>query len=116
MIVYPENMNIVKQHHPFLKVLQKARPSVRKAIIKHADRSLIHCFRLICYNILRGNIKLKPRDRKQLVRHRIRLRKIAYTKNPNTVKKVLLQRGGGNGFLTNLFSRIITGVKSLIGL
>lgn len=102
-------MNTVKQQRPFLEVLRKARPTVRKAILKHADKSLIHCFRLICYNILRGNIKLKPRDRIRLGKHRNSLRKIAYTKNANIVKRELQQRGGFLG-------KIIDGIKWLFGL
>ena len=101
-----------KNHIDELKVLKKAKPALRKSILKAADKDLICCLSDCCHNILNGNIRLNASQKKSLQRHRKNLRKIATKRT--TVKKrrdILVQKGG---FLPALLAPIIGVAASII--
>lgn len=101
-----ERMKKFKAQQPYLAVLQKAKPQLRKAVIQHGDKQLINCLRLTCYNILRGNIKLKRTDRNRLAKQKQSLLRIVKAK-PEAAKKILANQRGG--FISALLP-IISGI------
>ena len=63
----------LKKHTNELVYLQKARPCIRKHLIKHlikADRSLVDCLCECADNILRGNVPLTKLQKEKLKRNK----------------------------------------------
>ena len=103
----------LKAHLDELKVLKKAKPSLRKAIIKSGDSDLICCLSECCHNILNGNIKLSAKGKNSLHKHRKHLRDLASKKLSLRKKRnILVQKGG---FLPALLAPILSVAASLIG-
>jgi hypothetical protein len=102
----------LKTHIDELRVLKKAKPSLRKALLKSADNSLICCLSECSHNILNGNVKLSPAQKKALQRHRNNLRQLATKKVPLKRKRELLAQRGG--FLPALIGPILGIAASLI--
>ncbi len=102
----------LKKHLDELKVLKKAKPAFRKSVLKAADKDLIYCLCECSHNILNGNIKLSPRERKSLQNHRKPLRDLA-TRRVSLKKKrdILVQKGG---FLPALLGPILAIAASVI--
>ncbi len=96
-----------------LKILKKAKPEQRKALLKVADPDLIICLCECVDNILRGNIKLTKKKTEELGKHAKVLRKIQDRTVPKETKRKLLIQNGG--FLPALLAPIIGIAGSLIG-
>lgn len=95
-----------------LKVLKKAKPALRKSILKTADKDLICCLSECCHNILNGNVQLSPDNKKCLKRHRKHLRHLASKRVSLKKKRNLLVQQGG--FLPALLAPILGVAASLI--
>ncbi len=95
----------MKRHILALQLLRryKGNTNLRKAVITHADADLICSLADCAYNILRGNVKLTPNNRKVLTKFRNNLRKLASKKVPIKRKRAVLQTGSG-AFLTALLA------------
>ena len=59
----------VKRQAPILLALAKSHPHVCKAILRGADKDLLHCLSECALNILRGNVPLKPSDKARLTKY-----------------------------------------------
>ncbi len=103
----------VKKHLHTLKLLKTAKPKLRKSLLAQSDNDLIQCLCECCHNVLNGNIKLSPKQKKALSRHKKHLRNLT-TKKLSLKKKrhLLVQKGG---FLPALLGPIIGIASSLIG-
>ena len=85
----------VKAQQALLHVLHGANPSLRKAILRESDKSLIYTICEICENLLIGNINLNEEQRQKLKRYRRQLRRLAERgEGWGNKKEVLVQRGG----------------------
>ncbi len=102
----------LKSHLDELKVLKKAKPALRKGILKCADKQLICCICECSHNILKGNVKLTAKNRKQLLKYRKHLRDLASKKVSLKKKKNLLIQSGG--FLPALIAPILSVATSLL--
>lgn len=79
-----------------LEALIHATPKERKALLKACDASRIHSICECAYNLLRGNIPLSEKERKQLSKHKSILRRIVKRGECWAKKrKYLVQQGGG---------------------
>ena len=89
---------LVKRALPLLKVLVDANPKLKKAIIEHGSPDLIMAISEIVLNMLKGVIKLTPRQKQRLSRYKEEFRSLA-RKNVSVKKKrnLLGQKGGGAG-------------------
>ncbi len=93
----------VKRTLPLLQVLTKSKPQIRDAIIQHGPTDLIKAISEIVLNVLKGVIKITPRQKKRLVRYKDKLRALTSNKVSQKVKrKFLSQKGGGGGALAVL--------------
>ena len=101
----------LKKHSDTLKFLSKCKPSISKAIIKNADRDLIHCMCEVAINELNGNVPLTRSQKARLCKHKSALRTLVKKKTPLKNKKSLLQRGG---FIGALLAPLIGGLASTI--
>ena len=104
--------NRVKKHGALLRYLSKAKPSTCKSIIKTCDKELINVLCECALNVLNGNVRLNPTQRKRLVRYKNGLRAITVKKTALQKKKDLLQKGG---FLQALLSPILGILGNLVG-
>jgi hypothetical protein len=102
----------LKNHLEELKVLQKAKPNLRKNILKAADNSLIQCLCECSHNILNGNIKLTSGQKKTLKKHRSNIRLLARREGGVRKKRDLLVQSGG--FLPALLVPVLSVAASII--
>jgi hypothetical protein len=91
-----------------LYVLKKAKPVLRKAIIKHADPEIIKTINEIALNTLNGNNQICNKTKKCLSKYKKELRCLSCPKRSlATKRKVIIQNGG---FLPTLIATILSGV------
>jgi hypothetical protein len=96
-----------------LRVLHKAKPSLRKAILREADRALVHQICEICDNTLAGHVPLSPSQKQKLKKHKQILRNLAHRTPSWKSKKNLLQKGGA--FLPLLLTILSSVLPSVLG-
>ncbi len=102
MVIYRMS-EYVKRTLPLLQVLAKSKPQIRNAIIQHGPTDLIKAISEIVLNVLKGVIKITPRQKKRLVRYKNKLRALTSNKVSQKVKrKFLSQKGGGGGLLASV--------------
>lgn len=88
-------MSLSGQQAAILNIVFKAKPALRNALLKNADKQLICSICECVLNILHGNVSLKPKDKKKLSKHRDILRKLAQkSKGGWKSKKRIIQKGG----------------------
>ena len=102
----------VKKQAPVLLALTKGDPSVRKAILRGADKELLRCISECALNILNGNVPLKPAERKALKKHKNKLRRIVDKKTSLKKKQKIVQSGG---FLPLLLGPLLSVIAPLAG-
>lgn len=103
----------LKRNFKLLRYLKKVKKQRRSSVLKSAKKDLILCICDCANNILRGNVRLKERDRKALRRHKKSLRLLATQRTGLEKKrKFLVQKGG---FLPLLLAPIISAAGSLLG-
>lgn len=90
-------------HKDLLRVLHHATPSLRKAILREADKPLVYTICELCDNTLSGNVPLTPSQKQKLIRHKVILKKLAKRGESWKIKKKALTQKGGS-FLPLLLS------------
>ncbi|CAH1240723.1 Hypp6079 [Branchiostoma lanceolatum] len=101
------------RHADCLRVLSKANPKLRKAILSSVPNDLLKSICDCSHNVLSGNIRLTPGQKRGLSRHKNTLRQLSNKKIPLSRKRrTLIQKGG---FLSLLLSPIISAITSLFG-
>jgi hypothetical protein len=94
-----------------LKFLCKTKHQYRKALLKSADKDLVHCICECAHNTLLGKVPLTKTQKSKLSKHKSTLRKLAKRGTSLTKrKKVIFQKGGA--FLPLLLAPVISGVLS----
>lgn len=90
-----DNMSArVRKHADLLKVLAKASPTTCKAIVKAADKDLVHCLGECAHNVLKGSVPLSRAQKTKLMRYKQDLRAIAKKTTSPKRKQQVLQKGG----------------------
>lgn len=103
-------MASLKKHLPALKLVQFAKPKLRKSIIANCDQEFIKTILLCIHNTLYGNIKLTPVETNKLKKYKTVLRKILKSEgNLNKKRDLILQNGGS--FLPTLLKPIVTAAQ-----
>ncbi len=97
----------VRKHADTLSLLAKAKPSMCKAILKGADKDLVHCLCECAHNVLKGNVRLTSAQKTKLARYKQGLRAIAKKTTSQKKKKNILQKGG---FLPALLAPLLAPV------
>lgn len=106
-------MASVRKHLPTLKLVQVAKPKLRKSIIEHCDIELIKTILECIHNSLNGNIKLTANETAQLRKFKSILRKILRSPgNLNKKRDLILQSGGS--FLPVLLKPIVTAARYIV--
>ena len=102
---------ITKESANLLRLLTKAKPKVRKALLQNADSDLIRSICECSYNVLQGNVPLNKREKNKLKKYKKELRYLV-KKGPTLKqkkKRIIVQKGG---FLTALIAPILGGILS----
>ena len=95
---------------PQLKLISKARESVRRRMINYARRDLIVVLCDCAHNCLRGSVSLTAPQKRHLARYKHELRTLARKDKPLAKKRKLLQRGGLLGTLLKIAIPLLTGL------
>ena len=92
--------SLVKRALPHLKLLAEAKPELKKAIIKHASADVVKAISEIALNMLKGVIKLTPKQKQRLSRYKKEFRSLGKKGiSVNRKRKLLVQRGGAAGLV-----------------
>jgi hypothetical protein len=102
---------LIKRNFDALRVLKKASPKLRKAILTNSEKELILALCEIITNVLSGTVKLSSKQKKHLNTHKKSLRRVVDKRVGIKEKRHLLQKGG---FLTTLLPPALTLLASLI--
>jgi hypothetical protein len=106
------NLGRLRKNYHLLQSLKRDSPHQRKFIIKKAHPDLIKTIADVCYNIVHVNLKLSTVKKKQLLRNKNKIRRLA-DKNVSlsTKRREIIQQGG---FLSAIVPAISI-AASLIG-
>ena len=87
---------LVKKQVICLQMLNTTRNAkLRKSILEYADAELISALCECAHNILRGTIRLTPKEKVRLRKYTSDLRTIVNRKTPvNRSRRILQQKGG----------------------
>lgn len=103
----------MKRNWELLKVLSKAKPKQRKAIVATSSNDLVLAICEVVDNMLKGTLKLNAQQKKKLGHYKSVLREIANRKVSQKKKKELIVQKGG--FLGTLLVPALSLIASLIG-
>ena len=84
----------LKKNANILMLMKNASKKTNNDIIKKADKELVNTLCECSLNVLNGNIKLTPTQKKRLHRHCATLRCLVDKKTSLNKKKKALQTGG----------------------
>jgi hypothetical protein len=101
----------MRRNADFIRVLARATPRQQKGIIEGGNKELMHCICECASNCLKGNVPLKPSQKRKLAKYKHVLRDLADRKVSNIRKKTLVQKGG---FLGALLKPIIQTLGSIL--
>lgn len=132
MLAYKQRSNLMKiickmknvqSQRDFLNVLIRLNPSLRKTILKQADKKLKRAIVEIVVNVMRGNVKMKKSQKQKLQKYKTILRRVYkryYNVRNDKIKKTkinnkdIVQVGGALPLLIPLIAGII-GKAALAG-
>ena len=106
----------LQRNLPLLKVLCGAKPALTKAVLKGASPDLINALSECSLNILKGNVRLSPAQKKQLSRYKQSLRTLARKGVSVKRRKQILQKGGFIGALLKPGLGVLGGLLHSVGL
>lgn len=103
----------LKRNFENLKFLKKAKRSARCSFLKSANKDLILCICDCATNVLKGNVRLKAKNKKALRRYKKALQALAsHRKGIEAKRKLLVQKGG---FLPFLLGPVLSIASGLLG-
>ena len=101
-------MNLLRKHSGSLRLLSKAKPFLKKAVLKNAGPELAKCICDCALTILNGNVSLSRAQKQKLRQYKKALRKLAHQKITLKSNSILVQIGG-------FLSVILSAIASLVG-
>lgn len=104
-------MKNIKKHYHLLKLLLSASPTQKRAIIRTADKSQLHCLCEICLNVLGGNLSVNV---KKLRKYKTAIRKIVNKKlSLEKKRKEFINQTGG--FLPIILPAVLSALAGFAG-
>jgi len=105
-------MKRIRSNYHALQVLKTADPKLREAILANCKGELVKNLRECSLNLLRGNVKLTPCQKRKLRKYRVHLRKVADKRvSLTSKKKAIVQRGD---FLLPVLGAVLPTIASLL--
>lgn len=102
----------LKKNLPYLQILHKASPRVRRSLINTAPNDLIHTLGECSLQILTGAQPISPQCKEKLRKYRVYMRQLASSPRIHSYskkRKILVQKGG---FLGVILSSLLSGLLS----
>lgn len=99
---------VLRKHVAILRTISKARPDLRKDLLKLSDQGLIRSICECADNTLKGHVKLNAVQKKKLARHKHILRRLIRKGESWKKKKRLVIQSGG--FLLPLLAPVLGAV------
>ena len=96
------------ENYERMRLLKRAKPEMRKEILKNCKKSFLCCLCECALNVLKGSVPLKKYQKSRLARFKEKLRSLASKKTSVKIKKRIVQTGGFIGAL-------LTPVLSFLG-
>lgn len=106
-------MQRLERNLDYVKVLCRCNPKQCKALLAGADPDLTKCLCECASNVIKGNIPVTSRQKKQLSKHKAHLRFLSDKKVPLAKKKARLVQKGGI-LLPLLLPAVMSAVPALI--
>ena len=106
---------LLRKYSKHLRALHRAKgANDRKDILSHClkQRDFVSCISECCKNLVKGNLRLTPQQKKALQKKAKTIHLLASKKVPIAKKKKLIQSGG---FLFGLLKPIISVLGGLFG-
>lgn len=94
-----------------LKALLKLKPQQRLAILKTADKDIVHCLCSCTLNLIKGKVPINSSQKQSLSRYKQLLRKLVQKKGGWKKKRKILTQKGGN-FIPLILGPILSAVLS----
>ncbi|KAK2712811.1 hypothetical protein QYM36_011488 [Artemia franciscana] len=86
----------MKQLHPFVEILAKAKPKLRRALLQNLDKDIVKAFSELCLNITNSNISMPLCQKKRCCQHCKIIRDLSVKKkNIKQKSRKLVQQGSG---------------------
>ena len=82
------------RHTSTLKLLSRANQKMAQNILKSAGDDLIKCICDCTLSVLKGNVRVSPKQKSKLKRHKKALRDLAKKKITLKRKRQIIQKGG----------------------
>ena len=101
----------MKQHTDALRFLGKCNPRQRKAIIDYDDASHIDSLCECALNLLKGHVRLNPKQKKKLFTHKHRLCVLTNKRMARKKKTILNQNGG---FVGAFLAPVLKSIEQLL--
>ena len=100
----------IRSNLPYLQVLAKSKPKIRKVIIEHGPSDVMLCICECAVNVLKGTVPISASQKRRLLRYKKHLRALANKRISRAKKKKLLNQKGGN-----LLSAFLPPVLNVLG-
>ncbi len=101
----------VKKYIPRLKLLSKASPHMRKAILANCDKGTMQCICECAKNVLKGNVPINREQMQKLRRHKKSLRELVRKKTSLQKKRRIVQTGG---FIGAIIAPVLSALGSVL--
>ncbi len=96
-----------------LKTLSICKPAVRRAILLHANKDLLHALCEILLNFLSGSVDIDQKILRKVKRNKSFFRKIVNSKCSLSKKKYIFKQNGG-AWMPYLLPPIIEVVRNIL--
>lgn len=102
----------VTSQKELLKALLTLKPKYREAVLKTCGVKEINCIIECIFNVLKGKVPLKDKDKCKLKKHKNILRKLISKGKNKLRKRIIIQKGGA--FLPIILGAVLSSIINSI--
>lgn len=102
----------VTSHKALLKAILTLKPKYRETLLKNCGDDEINCITECIFNVLKGKIPLKEKEKRILKKHKDTLRQIISKRGSKVRKQIIIQKGGA--FLPIILGSVLSALLGLI--
>lgn len=102
----------ITSHKDLLKAILSLKPKFREALLENCGDDEINCITECIFNVLKGKVPLKDKERRKLKKHKDTLRQIISKGESKVRKQIILQKGGA--FLPIIIGSVLSALLGSI--
>lgn len=102
----------VTSHKDLLRALFTLKPKYRDTLLKNCGEEEINCITECIFNVLKGKVTIKDKDKNKLKKHKSVLRKLISKGSHKTRKQIFVQKGGA--FLPIILGSVLSALLGSI--